>query len=173
MGHADRFRRSPPDLSMCNLCGHPMCSQTHIICDCLRLSHDRAGLYPDLTVLIGQLPRGPYRALGWAHQRNLFHRPDLPDRGQLWSSEHRTLLSHQLQNFTWASTGVTQLWRQYAELIRDTSDRPPANTGYGSPGSLDLNLAVSRLPPGPMLELGRKFQLLLSSFNQPTLMARR
>ena len=33
-------------------------------------------------------------------------------------------------------------------------------------GSLDLT-------PGPMLELGRKFQSLLSTYNQPTLMARR
>ena len=40
-------------------------------------------------------------------------------------------------------------------------------------GSSDLNLTVSRLPPGPMMDLGRKFQLLLSTFNQPTLMARR
>ena len=40
-------------------------------------------------------------------------------------------------------------------------------------GSLDLTIAVSRLPPGLMLTLGRKFQSLLTIHNHPTLMARR
>ena len=48
----------------------------------------------------------------------------------------------------------------------------PGTTVARMEGSPDLNLTVSRLPPGPMLELGRKFQMLLS-FNQPTLMALR
>ena len=49
----------------------------------------------------------------------------------------------------------------------------PSTTETRTEGSLDLNLTVSRLPRGPMLELGRKFQLLLSTFNQPDLRARR
>ena len=40
-------------------------------------------------------------------------------------------------------------------------------------GSLDLTLAVNRLPPGPMLDLGRQLQTLLTLPNQPTLMVRR
>ena len=38
--------------------------------------------------------------------------------------------------------------------------------------ALDLTIAINRLPPGPMLELGREFQSLLIIPNHPTLMAR-
>ena len=38
---------------------------------------------------------------------------------------------------------------------------------------MDLTIAINRLPPGPMLELGRKFKSLLIIPNQPDLMARR
>ena len=41
------------------------------------------------------------------------------------------------------------------------------------PGTMGANISVNRLPPGPMLDQGRKFQTLLSTFNQPLLMARR
>ena len=40
-------------------------------------------------------------------------------------------------------------------------------------GSLDLTIAINRLPRGPMKELGCKFQSLLIIPNQPDLMARR
>ena len=40
-------------------------------------------------------------------------------------------------------------------------------------GSIDLTIAITRLPPGPMLDLGRKFKSLLVIPNQPDLMARR
>ena len=40
-------------------------------------------------------------------------------------------------------------------------------------GTLDLTIAINRLPPGPMLDLGRKFQSQLVIPNHPTLMARR
>ena len=61
-----------------------------------------------------------------------------------------------------------RFWSQ-AHVLGDCPSTADARTG----GSLDLTLAVSRLPPGPMLELDRKFQSLLSTYNQPTLMARR
>ena len=49
----------------------------------------------------------------------------------------------------------------------------PCTSGARSAGSLDLSIAISRLAPGPMQELGRKFQRLLIIPNQPSLMARR
>ena len=49
----------------------------------------------------------------------------------------------------------------------------PSSTGARSAGSLDITIAISHLTPGPMLELGRKFQLLLTIPTQPSLMARR
>ena len=50
-----------------------------------------------------------------------------------------------------------RFWSQ-AHVLGDCPSTADARTG----GSLDLTLAVSRLPPGPMLELGRKFQALHS-----------
>ena len=35
--------------------------------------------------MIGELPRGPCRALWRAYQNLLFHRTDIVDRGQLWT----------------------------------------------------------------------------------------
>ena len=49
----------------------------------------------------------------------------------------------------------------------------PSTTAARGEGSLDLTLAVNRLPPGPMLDLGRQFHTLLTIPNHPTLMARR
>ena len=49
----------------------------------------------------------------------------------------------------------------------------PSSTGARSAGSLDLTIAISHLTPGPMRDLGRKFQLLLTIPNQPSLMSRR
>ena len=49
----------------------------------------------------------------------------------------------------------------------------PSSTGARAAGSLDITIAISHLTPGPMLELGRKFQFLLTLPNQPSLMARR
>ena len=39
----------------------------------------------------------------------------------------------------------------------------PSSTGARAAGSLDITIAISHLSPGPMLELGRKFQLLSPS----------
>ena len=105
----------------------------NILCECSGLTHDRAGLHMDLTVLIGPLPRGPCRPLGRVYQYLLFHRPDIAEREQLWTglwtSDHRMLLSCPLHNCilregtrtlvtlsTWATIGVTQLWRRFSEL---------------------------------------------------------
>ena len=63
--------RTSHDISHCTLCGHPLCSQTHILCDC------PLNNYLDLTVLIKQLPRGPCRARGRAFQ----HLPPLAPHG--------------------------------------------------------------------------------------------
>ena len=52
-----------------------------------------------------------------------------------------------------------RFWSQ-AHLFGDCSSTTDARTG----GSPDLTLAVSLLPTGPMLELGRKFQVLLSTY---------
>ena len=49
----------------------------------------------------------------------------------------------------------------------------PGTTSARTEGSLDLTIAINQLPPGPMLELGRKFKSLLIIPNQPDLMARR
>ena len=46
-----------------------------------------------------------------------------------------------------------------------------SSTGARSAGSLDLSIAISHLAPGPMQELGRKFQLLLIIPDQPSLMS--
>ena len=49
----------------------------------------------------------------------------------------------------------------------------PGTTSARTEGALDLTIAVIRLSPGSMLDLGRKFQVLLTIPNQPALMARR
>ena len=49
----------------------------------------------------------------------------------------------------------------------------PGTTSARTEGSLDLTIAIHRLPPGPMVELGLKFKSLLIIPNQPDLMARR
>ena len=72
-------------LSVCPLCGQSPCSQTHILCDCPGLTHDRAGLHLDFRILSGQLARGPCRAVGRAVTDLLFHHPHIQERGQLWT----------------------------------------------------------------------------------------
>ena len=48
----------------------------------------------------------------------------------------------------------------------------PGSASARAAGTLDLTIAISHLTPGPMLALGRKLQLLLTTPNQPSLMAR-
>ena len=45
-------------LAACPLWGHSPCSQSHILCDCPGLTHERAGLHLDFRILAGQLARG-------------------------------------------------------------------------------------------------------------------
>ena len=59
-------------------------------------------------------------------------------------------------------------WSQ-AHALREC----PGSTSARTDGNLDLNIAISRLTPGPVWELRRTFQLLLTIPNQPALMARR
>ena len=85
-----------------------------------------------------------------------------------WHGENKAVAAHSLDPQVSACPICHRFWTQAHVLCGC-----PSTTDARMEGSLDLNLTVSRLPPGPMLDLGRKFQLLLSSFKQPTLMARR
>ena len=59
-------------VAACPLCGHSPCSQTHIICDCPGLTHERAGLHLDFRILTGQQARGPWSGRPCSH-RTLGH----------------------------------------------------------------------------------------------------
>ena len=113
-------------LGVCPLCGHPHCSQTHILCNCPGLSAERAGLAHDLALLVNRLPPGPGRSLGRAIHHLLFHHRDIAHRGHLWTGlwtpQQRALLGPHLrlcklqegqrillQLSTWAATRVTTL----------------------------------------------------------------
>ena len=85
-----------------------------------------------------------------------------------WHGENKAVATHSLDPQVSACSICHRYWTQ-AHVLCEC----PSTTDARMEGSLDLNLTVSRLPPGPMLDLGRKFQLLLTIFNQPTLMARR
>ena len=85
-----------------------------------------------------------------------------------WHGESKAVATHSLDPQV-SACPICRRHRTQAHVLCDY----PSTTGARMEGSLDLNLTVSRLPSGPMLALGRKFQLLLSTFNQPTLMARR
>ena len=85
-----------------------------------------------------------------------------------WHGENKAVAAHSLDPQVSACPICRRHWTQAHVLCNC-----PSTAGARMEGSFDLNLTVSRLPPGPMRALGRKFQLLLSSFNQPTLLARR
>ena len=88
-------------LGVCPLCGHPNCSQTHILCNCPSLSAERAGLAQDLALIVNRLHPGPGRSLGRAIHHLLFHHRDITHRGNLWTGlwapQHRALLGPQLR----------------------------------------------------------------------------
>ena len=134
-------------LAACPLCGHPSCSQSHILCDCPGLSHERAGLLLDFLILTGQLARGPCRALGRAVTELLFHHPGLQERGQLWTGlwtpQQRGLLAPYLHRCTLrdgqrtlltlgqrATEGVRQLWTRFTTLVEEVTDAPPAPLAF-------------------------------------------
>ena len=79
-----------------------------------------------------------------------------------WHGENKAVAGYSLDPQVSACPICRRYWTQ-AHAFCDC----PSTTGARMEGSRDLNLTVSRLPPG------RKFQLLLSTYNQPTLMARR
>ena len=87
---------------------------------------------------------------------------DLP-----WHGENKAIATHSQDPQVSACPICHRFWSQ-AHVLCDC----PGTTGARSGGTLDLTIAINRLPPGPMLELGRKFRSLLIIHNHPTLMAR-
>ena len=85
-----------------------------------------------------------------------------------WHGENKEIASHSQDPQVSACPICHRYWSQ-AHVLCDC----PGTSGARSGGTSDLTIAINRLPPGPMLELGRKFQSLLVIPNQPTLMARR
>ena len=79
-------------VGVCPHCGHPHCSQTHILCNCPGLSAEQAGLDHDLALIVNRLHPGPGRSFGRAIQHLLFHHRDIGHRGQLWTGPgHRSI----------------------------------------------------------------------------------
>ena len=64
-------------LGICPLCGHGICSQTHILCNCPGVAAERASLHHDLTLLVARILRGPRRTLLGPYE------PGIANRGQL------------------------------------------------------------------------------------------
>ena len=85
-----------------------------------------------------------------------------------WHGENRAVAARAVDPQVSACPICRRHWDQ-AHVLCEC----PSSTGARSAGSLDLAIAISRLAPGPMQELGRKFQLLLNTPNQHALMARR
>ena len=85
-----------------------------------------------------------------------------------WHGENKEIAKHSQDPQVSACPICHRFWSQ-AHVLCDCPGTSSARSG----GTLDLAIAISRLPPGPMLELGRKFQTLLIIPNHPTLMARR
>ena len=85
-----------------------------------------------------------------------------------WHGENREIASHSPDPQVSACPICHRFWSQAYVLCNC-----PGTTNARSGGTLDLSIAINHLPPGPMLELGRKFQTLLIIPNHPTLMARR
>ena len=151
-------------LGVCPLCGHPQCSQTHILCNCPGLVTERDGLAQDLALIVQRLRPGPERALGRAIHHLLFHHRDIEHRGQLWTGlwtpQHRALLSPHLHLCTlkegqrillllstWATTGVITLWNHFKEHAHDLE--PLATL----PTALPDTPRVHPEPPAPVLDL--------------------
>ena len=85
-----------------------------------------------------------------------------------WHGENQAVAAHTQDPQVSACPICHRFWSQ-AHVLCEC----PGTTAAREDGSLDLTLAVNRLPPGPMLDLGRQFQMLLTIPNHPTLMARR
>ena len=85
-----------------------------------------------------------------------------------WHGENRAVAAQTVDPQVSACPICHRHWDQSHVLCKC-----PSSMGARAAGSLDITIAISHLSPGPMLELGRKFQLLLTIPNQPSLMARR
>ena len=74
-----------------------------------------------------------------------------------WHGENRAVASHSTDPQVSACPICHRFWSQ-AHVLCDC----PGTTDVRLEGQLDLSIAPSRLPPGPMLDLGCQFQTLLS-----------
>ena len=85
-----------------------------------------------------------------------------------WHGENRAVASHSTDPQVNNCPICHRFWSQAYVLCEC-----PSTTSARLRGSLDFTIAISHLPAGPMLDLGRPFQTLLSEHNQPILLARR
>ena len=85
-----------------------------------------------------------------------------------WHGENRAVAAHSTDPKVSACPICHRYWSQ-AHVLCECS----GSTGPRWGGHLDITIAISHLPPGPMLDLGRQFQTLLSEHNQPSMLARR
>ena len=144
------------------------------------LSHHRVRAYRAHRDLLRQTRGAPPIWLG--SQQSVgpaawFHR-SLPLRQRVralrsywdlrWHGENRAVATHSTDPQVSACPICRRHWNQ-AHVICDC----PSSSGARAAGNLDLTVAIGRLPPGPMQELGCHLQRLLTLPNQPSLMARR
>ena len=95
-GHCSTRPESPPenraiadpaqdtDSHCCGLCGHPQGGLAHIICDCPRTTHARAGARSDLWYFASTQASAPVARLMQRYTQLIFEHPTLDQRGQLW-----------------------------------------------------------------------------------------
>ena len=158
-------------LGVCPLCGHPHCSQTHILCNCPGLANERDGLAQDLALIVQRLQPGPARSLGRAIHYLLFHHRTIEHRGHVWTGlwppQHRALLSPHLRLCTrkegqrilllistWATTGVITLWTHFKEHVQDLEPLPTL------PTTLPDTHTVYSEPLAPVMDLSASVTLL-------------
>ena len=85
-----------------------------------------------------------------------------------WHGENRAIATRSQDPQVSACPICHRFWSQTHVLCNC-----PGTSSARSSGTLDLTIAINRFPPGPMMDLGRKFNALLNIPNQPDLMARR
>ena len=85
-----------------------------------------------------------------------------------WHGENRSVAAHSTDPQVITCPICHRFWNQ-AHVLCDC----PSTSGARAAASLDLTVAIGRLPSGPMQELGRHLQRLLSIPSQPSLIARR
>ena len=160
-------------LGVCPLCGHPSCSQTHILCNCPGIAAERDGLAQDLALMVHRLRPGPERSLGRAFHHLLFHHRGIDHRGHLWTGlwtpQQRAHLSPHLHRCTlkdgqrillllstWAATGVSTLWSHFKEHTKDSepmsilpTSLPDTHPAHPKPPVPDMNLSAPDTPVRP------------------------